>query len=273
MRNARDRRYDATVRPVKRISLVTHAVHRLSSLISEGEWPVGSQIPNNRDLSTLLGVSTSTGREAIRVLVASGQLLPRQGSGTFVMSTTPLTTLDRLRGRADPHEINEVRAALEIESARLAASRRDHSDIAALKGAMMWRESAVSPEQFVAADLSLHRAVVRATHNRVFSVLFDWASGTISAPEGNRGSDGETRPGDAKDGYAAHRALVGAIVDERPECAADAMRLSTNCIRLPSRLSDDIRTANDQASIPSAAITDLIGTRAIWMNGDLSWNH
>lgn len=248
---------------VKRISLVTQAARRLSSLILEGEWPIGSQIPNNNDLSTLLGVSTSTGREAIRVLVASGQLLPRQGSGTFVMSTTPLTTLDRLLGRADPGEINEVRAALEVEIARLAASRRDDSDIAALEGAMMWRDSAVSPEQFVAADLSLHRAVVRATHNRVFSVLFDWASGTILAAEGNRGAYDETRTVDANDGRDAHRALVRAIVNGRPECAADAMRLSSNCIRISIRFGDDMRTANDQAKIPSAVIANLIKKTAI----------
>ena len=62
------------VRQIKQQSLVQKAADELARLIGDGEWPVGTKIPNEQDLSTLLGVGRSTGREAVRALIASGQL-------------------------------------------------------------------------------------------------------------------------------------------------------------------------------------------------------
>ena len=51
-----------------------------------GEFPAGSQLPNEGALSTRFAVSRATIREAIRGLVEEGYVIRRQGSGTYVTS-------------------------------------------------------------------------------------------------------------------------------------------------------------------------------------------
>ncbi len=47
--------------------------------------PAGSKLPNEPDLATQMGVSRSTLREAMRSFETQGQLIRRQGVGTFVV--------------------------------------------------------------------------------------------------------------------------------------------------------------------------------------------
>ena len=147
------------VRQIKQQSLVQKAADELARLIGDGEWPVGTKIPNEQDLSTLLGVGRSTGREAVRALIASGQLYSHQGSGTYVMSSTPVTELERELKRSDRREVYEVRRLLEVEAGRLAAMRRTSADVDLLQAALEARENASTPTEFVDADMELHRAV------------------------------------------------------------------------------------------------------------------
>ena len=69
----------------------------------------------------------------------------------------------------------EVRNAVEIEAARLAAQRRDAVDVAALRQALDGRTAAAhsGDAAFVDADIAVHRAVVDAAHNPVLSELFE----------------------------------------------------------------------------------------------------
>lgn len=57
----------------------------------EGVHPVGSRLPNESLLSTELGVSRATLREAVASLQALGILSREQGRGTFVRGQRPLT--------------------------------------------------------------------------------------------------------------------------------------------------------------------------------------
>jgi Transcriptional regulators len=52
--------------------------------IESGEWPVGSKIPSERDLSLELEVSRTTVRNAIQELTARGMFDRKIGQGTFV---------------------------------------------------------------------------------------------------------------------------------------------------------------------------------------------
>ena len=120
------------VRPVARQSLVEQAAAELARLLAAGHWPIGTRLPGELELGRLLGVGRSTVREAVRSLAAVGMVEARQGAGTFVASASPLTPLDRRLRRAGVAEVYEVRMALELEAARLAAARRTDADLAAL---------------------------------------------------------------------------------------------------------------------------------------------
>jgi DNA-binding GntR family transcriptional regulator len=68
----------------------------LRRAIFSGEFPPGSQLPNEALLCRRFSVSRATIREAVRGLVEEGDLVRRQGSGTFVTQRPHLrNSLDR----------------------------------------------------------------------------------------------------------------------------------------------------------------------------------
>src|SRR6185437_12896915 len=64
------------------------AEQALRALIENGEWPTGTQIPNEDRLGTMLGISRITLRHALRNLEEAGLVRREHGRGTFVRSAT-----------------------------------------------------------------------------------------------------------------------------------------------------------------------------------------
>ena len=97
---------------------------------------MNSQIPTETELIDALGVGRSTVREAVRSLAHVGMLETARGRGTFVRALSPVDRVltDYLQEH-EPRDIVEVRRALEVEAAGLAALRRTEADIAALRPA------------------------------------------------------------------------------------------------------------------------------------------
>lgn len=159
-----------------RTSLVGQVIDQLSEAIAAGAWPVGGKIPTETVLAGQLGVGRNTVREAVRALTHAGLLECRQGDGTYIRSRSELpgALVRRLR-HAEHMEIFEVRRALEVEAARLAALHRTHADIALLDVTLAERERAWHSDDlsmFVERDLAFHDAVVQATHNRTMIELY-----------------------------------------------------------------------------------------------------
>ncbi len=57
---------------------------RIAEAIASGRLAPGDSLPAERDMAAMTGLSRVTVRNAIQSLVASGQLVQRRGSGTFV---------------------------------------------------------------------------------------------------------------------------------------------------------------------------------------------
>ena len=66
------------------IPLYYQVQHTISQRISRGEYPRGTRLPSESELSQELGVSRVTLREALRVLAQENWLVKVQGRGTFV---------------------------------------------------------------------------------------------------------------------------------------------------------------------------------------------
>jgi GntR family transcriptional regulator len=60
----------------------------LRAMIENGEWPAGTQIPNEDRLGAMLGISRITLRHSLRNLEAAGLLRREHGRGTFVRAAT-----------------------------------------------------------------------------------------------------------------------------------------------------------------------------------------
>ncbi|NKZ73516.1 GntR family transcriptional regulator [Rhodococcus hoagii] len=105
---------------------------------------MGERIPTEAELVEQLGVGRGTVREAVRALTYSGILEVRRGYGTFVRSDTETSdALQRRLLQSDHHEVFEVRRALEVEAALLAAQRRTEEDLEAIENALERRTAAV----------------------------------------------------------------------------------------------------------------------------------
>ncbi|MEV6649492.1 FadR/GntR family transcriptional regulator [Streptomyces sp. NPDC051219] len=175
----------------RRSALADQVIAELRKQIASGEWPVGSRIPTEPELVEQLGVARNTVREAVRALAHNGLLDIRQGSGTYVIATSELAgVMHRRFADADPRHIAELRSTLESSAARLAAQRRTEKDLKQLDSLLARREAAWATgdaERFVAADTTLHLAVVAASHNEVLTGLYadlgdllrDWLRGDV----------------------------------------------------------------------------------------------
>src|ERR1700738_5062566 len=69
--------------------IVHRVVEALREEVSAGSLAGGSRITGEKELSAILGVSRSTLREALRILVHEGLLVSRWGVGTFVTDQLP----------------------------------------------------------------------------------------------------------------------------------------------------------------------------------------
>src|SRR6266508_2975477 len=207
---------------LRRSPLVDQAIERFREQVASGAWAVGSRLPSEAALAAELGVGRSTVREAIRALASTGLLESRQGAGTFVRAATALDAdLETRLRRAAVLDVFEVRHALELQAARLAAARRDADDLARLERTLRRRQAAgarARDASFVEADLAFHEAVVAAAHNPVLSELFASFTTTLREALFNAGADHQLRV----DASPGHLDLAAAIRSGDPQAATAA---------------------------------------------------
>lgn len=194
----------------RRSSLVETVIAQLRSQIESGEWGCNERIPTEEQLTAMLQVGRNTVREAVRALVHIGMLEVRQGDGTYVRSNRDPSAILRQVDNAALGDQLEVRRALEVEAARLAALRRTESDLAAMRRALdargTWTDE-TSLTEFVERDARFHLSVVEASHNSALIELYryflDSVQTTIARTEDQQALPEPT--------LAAHEAIYQAI--------------------------------------------------------------
>jgi DNA-binding FadR family transcriptional regulator len=158
-----------------RTKLVDQVIDQIRQLVGSGEWPVGQRIPNEGELVKSLGVGRNTVREAVRALAHSGILEVRQGDGTYVRATSEVSgALRRLCG-SELRDILQVRRALEVEGARLAAANRTAEDVSRMEELLSRRDESVGvgeTAEFAMVDTEFHLAVVSSSHNEMLTALY-----------------------------------------------------------------------------------------------------
>lgn len=167
---------------LSKATLAQGATEAIRDEILSGRWLVGDRLPNEASLSAMLSVSRGTVREAVRALVAQGFLETRQGSGTYVLSTTDTARPLSMARRASLRDQFEARCALDVEAARLAALRRTPAMIEQLRSLLAARGIYEGGDRapFVARDLAFHKAVIAASGNRAMVEIYDFFSASIA---------------------------------------------------------------------------------------------
>lgn len=206
--------------------LVEQAAERLRAQITGGHWPVGTRLPGETTLAKELGVGRSTVREALRALAGAGLVRARQGAGVFVIAAEPVADWPTRLRRAAVTDVYEVRMAVEVHAARLAARRRTPEDVTAMERALEGRRTASAGDDaaFVDADIAFHAAVVAAAHNPVLADLFTEFTPVLRTGLVDLLALTGLRQQDPNTADAAHEALVRAIEDGDAEAAAEVLR-------------------------------------------------
>lgn len=168
-------------RAIPRAKTYELVINRIEEQILTGQLRVGDRLPPERDLASLLGVSRSAVREAIRMLQAQGVLYSAVGngpdSGTLVSgsSTAALTRLLRLQvalTNFPVQQVVEVRVMLERWSVRLAATAATGADLRHLKSLLDEMDDIhVDRARFNDLDTAFHIAVAKAGGNRLVADL------------------------------------------------------------------------------------------------------
>ena len=208
------------MRTVRRTGLVAQVTEQLRGHIRTGAWAVGTRIPTEPILAELTGTGRNTVREAVQALVHSGLLERRQGSGTYVVATSEVgSALGTYFADAHEQDVLELRQALDVTAAVLAAQRRTRADaehLTELFDARMRAWADPRSAAALAADVALHRAIVAASHNAVYLEFYDSLIPVIE--ETIRRRVEETGAGF----HDEHRELVLAVVAGDPGRAAAA---------------------------------------------------
>jgi GntR family transcriptional regulator len=88
------RAHSIQVEKSSRIPLYYQLAEAIKEQIRSGELSPGDQLPGERDLAKLVGISRMTARQAIALLVHEGAIVVRHGTGTFIAD--PKLTYDAL---------------------------------------------------------------------------------------------------------------------------------------------------------------------------------
>jgi len=165
--------------------LYRRIAERIRGGVLRGEWPVGTRLPPERDLSLALGVSRPSLREALIALEVEGIVEVRTGSGVYVRAAHPAGNLyASTNSDVDwgPLEVMSARQVIEVEVAAMAAANARKSEIALMHESLqMMREEAANGEVPRHGDEAFHLAVARACGN---DVLFDMVQRTWMARDG-----------------------------------------------------------------------------------------
>ncbi|MGI3168793.1 FadR/GntR family transcriptional regulator [Pseudooceanicola sp. C21-150M6] len=216
--------------PRIRRNLVAEVVQELRDKIEGGVFVVGDRLPTEAQLTERFSVSRTVVREAIATLRADGLVEPRQGSGVFVLE--PAEQVQRPFQIVDFDKISsiiemlELRAAVEMEAAALAAARRSPAQEEEIYEAEKTiRALANRGETTSEADLQFHRAIARATNNPRFTEFLDLMGQSV-IPRSALQASGAGRSSDAYIALisAEHRAIADAIAAGDAQAARDAMR-------------------------------------------------
>ena len=107
-----------------RPSLVDGAERALRNWLAPGRYRQGDRLPPEHEVAAMLGVSRGTLRSALQRLEESGEIVRRQGSGTFVGRMAVPTAFGERLERLEPYSSVAHRRGLELSSEDLKIEHR-----------------------------------------------------------------------------------------------------------------------------------------------------
>ncbi len=198
---------------------------RLRDFIETERLKPGDRLLPERELAQRLGVSRTSVRQALTALRVMGLIEIRPGAGAY-LKRAPAELVSSLaaevaEAQVDHPMIWEVREAVEVQAARLAARRRTEQDLMAMQEALSAMSRSIEGGgDGVDGDRLFHCCIVDAARNDLLSHLVDDLGDAIDRTS----QVSLTSPGRAPRSLKAHEDIFAAISQADETRAAQAMR-------------------------------------------------
>ena len=211
-------------------NLAEQVIARLANDIRSGRLEPGARLPTEQALTLALGVSRTVVREAVAALRADGLVVTRRGSGAYVADPTAgpfRIAAPKAAALTDVLQVMELRLAVEVEAAALAAERANRRQIGTIRAAWRGIDRALHRgEGAVAEDFAFHRAIAEATGNPQFPRFLAFLGSLVIPRQSVRLSVDTPAERRAYLGRIQHEhaRIVAGISDQDPAEARRAMR-------------------------------------------------
>lgn len=192
-------------------SFTERTLHAVRELILDGQYQPGDRV-NEAELANSLGVSRGPLREALQQLSSEGLVHRIQHRGTFIPEFGATETL----------ELYELREALEVMAARLAAERAEPPDLGALRAVLETTRELLdaSDQAHYPADLDFHERLVVIAGNRQLVQRSREVHHQLHVAR----SRSAYKPERARQAYVEHLEILRALEVGDPDLAERAMR-------------------------------------------------
>lgn len=200
---------------------------QLAAQIAAGTFKPGDRLPSEAMLGEEHGVSRTVIREAIAALRGDGLVMPKRGSGVFVLSQSPrplvpLQGVDTAR-LSSMIELLELRTGIEVEAAGLAAQRCGPKEEELILSALAQLRDATQGDH--EADFNLHLSIAEATHNPRFPEMLHMLGAQMIPRHAVSDAPESLTPEYAALLASEHEDIVQAILDKDEAGARSAMRV------------------------------------------------
>lgn len=163
---------------VSSVKLYIQIYGQIRDAIISGSYQIGEQLPSEKELCAMFGVSRVPVREALSALELNGFVESIRGAGYYVVRTTP--AVEDMIQEVEPQDIIRARMALEPDIARLAAThiddegRRELSDII-----RRFQLEAQQDAYTTVVDREFHLFLARTSGNTLYLMMMEMVFKTM----------------------------------------------------------------------------------------------
>ena len=213
-----------------RVRVFDEIIQYFKEAMGSGTLKPGDRLLAERELSSRLGVSRGSLREALRTLEMFGLISSVPGQGSYIVppSFRALASFFELMLSLRPsisENILEVRMLLECEAVRLATVRATPDEMAHIKSILdRMPPSLEGPDFGAQSDFEFHTAVMMATHNDILIFVYETIEGLLKRSHYERRTSLFNITGIRDSLVKYHLEVYEAMAESDPDAAAERMR-------------------------------------------------
>ena len=218
--------------------------------IHDNDLKPGDRVPSEIQVSGQLGISRGVVRQAYHSLRTAGILEIAMGRSPRVGELshdafTPLLLHALSTDQVSVRDVLELRFAVEVHAAALAATHRNEGQVEALKKLVKgMRKTVTDLDRFARIDVRFHQLIGKATGNALFEVFCRTLHGSLESSI-RTGLRSRSTLAQIEQIVDTHQAIVDAIEAQQPARARNLMAKhfveAKNALQIASKAANRIR--------------------------------